>query len=90
MNQKPQLETCLPSEIKDLPNTPKAISNSFENYLTYHLGRTQGCDSYYFYEALSYTLRDRVFVNWRKTWSAYQKPNVRRAYYISLEFLMGG
>ena len=89
MDQKPQLETCLPSEIKDLPNTPKAISNSFENYLTYHLGRTQGCDSYYFYEALSYTLRDRVFVNWRKTWSAYQKPDVRRAYYISLEFLMG-
>ncbi|MCL4110459.1 UNVERIFIED_CONTAM: hypothetical protein GTU68_022341 [Idotea baltica] len=89
MNQKPQLETCLPKTIKDLPSSPKAISNSFENYLTYHLGRTQGCDSYYFYEALSYALRDRVFVNWRKTWSAYQQSHVRRAYYISLEFLMG-
>lgn len=89
MIEKPQLETCLPSKIEALPNTSKAIGKSFERYLTYHLGRTQGCDSFYYYEALSFTLRDRVVANWCKTWDEYRKPNVRRAYYLSLEFLMG-
>ncbi len=89
MIEKPQLETCLPSKIEALPNTSKAIGKSFERYLTYHLGRTQGCDSFYFYEALSFTLRDRVVASWCKTSDTYSKPDVRRAYYLSLEFLMG-
>ena len=89
MNQKTKIETCLSSEITPLPSTPQAISKGFHRYLTYHLGRFQGCDPYYLYEALSFSLRDRVVVDWRKTWDEYRKPDVRRAYYLSLEFLMG-
>ena len=89
MNQKANFETCLSSEITPLPSTPQAISKGFQRYLTYHLGRYKGCDPYYLYEALSFTLRDRVVVDWRKTWEEYRKPDVRHAYYLSLEFLMG-
>ena len=89
MNQKANFETCISSEIKSLPSNPQAISKGFQRYLTYHLGRYKGCDPYYLYEALSFTLRDRVVVDWRKTWEEYRKPDVRHAYYLSLEFLMG-
>ena len=74
MNKKTKIETCLSSEIKPLPSTPQAISKGFDRYLTYHLGRYQGCDPFYFYEALSFSLRDRVVVDWRKTWEEYRKP----------------
>ena len=89
MSKKEQSDNRISNEIKPLANTPKAISKDFKHYLTYHLGRTEGCDPFYLYEALSYSLRDRVVVNWKKTWDEYSQPKVRRAYYLSLEFLMG-
>lgn len=89
MSNKPPIESCLTSEISPLPSTPQAISKGFDRYLTYHLGRYQGCDPFYLYEALSFTLRDRVVFDWRLTWNEHRKPGTRRAYYLSLEFLMG-
>jgi starch phosphorylase len=89
MNQKTKIETCLSSELKSLPCNSQAIGKGFERYLTYHLGRFQTSNPFYFYEALSMTLRDRVVVDWCKTWEEHRKPGVRRAYYLSLEFLMG-
>jgi starch phosphorylase len=89
MKSNKQIETCLSDEISPLPSSPQAISKGFERYLTYHLGRYQGCDPFYLYEALSLTLRDRVVVNWHYTREQYRQPDTRRAYYLSLEFLMG-
>ena len=63
MSKKEQSDNRISNEIKPLANTPKAISKDFKHYLTYHLGRTEGCDPFYLYEALSYSLRDRVVVN---------------------------
>ncbi len=83
------IQSCLPEEIHKLPGSTQALSKGFERYLVYHLGRHHGCSSYYLFEALSKTLRDRVIVNWHSTRAAQQKPGVRRAYYLSLEFLMG-
>ena len=89
MTKKLPIETCLSDDIKPLNSSSAAISKGFQHYLTYHLGRYQGCDPFYLYEALSLTLRDRVMVDWRNTEKAHQKTGVRRAYYLSLEFLMG-
>ncbi len=72
-----------------LPADAEAIGKDFQRYLSYHLGRFQGCPPVYLYQALAYTLRDRLMVDWRKTWGDYMQAGKRRAYYMSLEFLIG-
>lgn len=66
-----------------------SVSKDFQRYLSYHLGRFQGCPPVYLYQALAYTLRDRLMVDWRRTWGDYMQAGKRRAYYMSLEFLIG-
>ena len=66
-----------------------AIEASFNHYLTYFLGRSTETTPTYVYNALSLTLRDRIMADWRNTSLAQKKPGVRRAYYVSLEFLIG-
>ncbi|HUW29175.1 MAG TPA: glycogen/starch/alpha-glucan phosphorylase [Sulfuriferula sp.] len=78
-----------PVQLTLLANDAKAIGTDFQRYLSYHLGRFQGCEPFYTYEALAYTLRDRLMVDWRNTWDAQLKPGSRHAYYLSLEFLIG-
>jgi starch phosphorylase len=72
-----------------LPNDAESLGNDFQRYLSYHLGRFQGCPPVYLYQALAYTLRDRLMVGWRATWGEQLQPGKRRAYYMSLEFLIG-
>ena len=43
----------------------------------------------YWYQAFSATLRDRLVTQWMKTQDTYSKQQSRRAYYLSLEFLIG-
>jgi starch phosphorylase len=76
-------------EAASLPSDSEAIANDFQRYLTQHLGRFIGCVPFYQYEALALTIRDRVMTDWRNTWRRYDEPGVRRAYYLSLEFLIG-
>ena len=79
----------IPVQLDPLPGDAEAIGNDFQRYLSYHLGRFQGCPSVYLYNSLSYTVRDRLMVDWRSTWADYLQPGTRRAYYMSLEFLIG-
>ncbi|MBI4607742.1 MAG: glycogen/starch/alpha-glucan phosphorylase [Candidatus Rokubacteria bacterium] len=39
--------------------------------------------------ALAYAVRDRLMERWIETQQAYHRKNVKRVYYLSLEFLMG-
>lgn len=80
---------CLPFVLGELENSPEAIKQRFLNYLGYHFGRLQGAAPQYIYTALSLALRDQVMVNWRKTAVAQNQPGRRRAFYLSLEFLVG-
>ncbi len=70
-------------------STPDAIGRDFRRYLEYYLGRYPGCDGIYRFEALAYTLRERIMAHWRRTWIEHKKPGTRRAYYLSLEYLIG-
>jgi len=79
----------VPVPLDPLPNDAESLGNDFQRYLSYHLGRFQGCPPVYLYQALAYTLRDRLTVDWRGTWGEYLQPGRRRAYYMSLEFLIG-
>ncbi|MGB0847573.1 MAG: glycogen/starch/alpha-glucan phosphorylase [Thiolinea sp.] len=74
---------------KPMASDPDTIAAHFQHYLTNHLGRFNGCDPVYPYQSISYTVRDRIMVNWRKTWQSHLQPGTRRAYYLSLEFLIG-
>ncbi len=75
--------------MEKLPTDDKALAAEFERYLTRHLGRFMGCIPIYLYEALSLTLRDHIMTDWRNTWKAHDQKSVRKAYYMSLEFLIG-
>ncbi len=81
--------TCGMRAVESLGVDAKTLGEDYNRYLTHHLGRFEGCPKHYSYEALSLTIRDRIMTNWRNTWVQYNKPNVKRAYYLSLEFLMG-
>nr|MBS0020188.1 glycogen/starch/alpha-glucan phosphorylase [Gammaproteobacteria bacterium] len=59
-----------------------------------HFNHTLGCDihskhAYHLYEAVAMTLRDRLMDRWKNTHYTYRIHNCKRAYYLSLEFLMG-
>jgi starch phosphorylase len=41
------------------------------------------------YRALAYAVRDRLMERWFRTQSAYYRADVKRVYYLSLEFLLG-
>lgn len=77
------------SKMEKLPTDEVSLAQDFQRYLTHHLGRFVGCVPFYLYEALSLTLRDRIMTDWRNTWKTHDKKGTKKAYYMSLEFLIG-
>ncbi len=75
--------------LKPLSNSDAAVTLDFERYQFYHMGRFQGCPPTYTYHALAWTLRDRLMSDWMNTYAERDQPGKRRAYYLSLEFLIG-
>jgi len=88
MNEPKASELCL-LPLERLKSDPDELQADFLHYLNRHLGRFLGCSPSYMYAAMAYTLRDRLITDWRDTWIEYKEPGVRRAYYMSLEFLIG-
>ena len=66
-----------------------ALLEDFAHYF----GRMQGCQvsqqQPYLFEALVYATRVRLMERWTQTNKALQRGHSRRAYYLSLEFLIG-
>jgi len=79
--------------ISDLPvlgMKTKEIENDVKSYYGHRLGRDENCQSvHYVYEALSLAVSDRLTERWKKTYNAYKKQDCKKAYYLSMEFLMG-
>lgn len=46
-------------------------------------------DAEQLYKAIALTVRDQLMPDWRATRNHFQKPDVRRTCYLSLEFLLG-
>lgn len=80
---------CDLPEMQQLSDDAEAIRQDFDRYLTNHLGRYVGCPTIYKFQALSMALRDRMMPNWRCTWMTHKKESEKRAYYLSMEYLMG-
>ncbi|MBO1923108.1 glycogen/starch/alpha-glucan phosphorylase [Thiomicrorhabdus sp. 6S3-12] len=76
-----------------LPNigmNKDAIEADFLKYLCHTLGRQLTSEDYYLFKALSYATRDRLMTHWKRTWAAYNhNGKLKKAYYLSMEFLIG-
>ena len=70
--------------------TVEAIKLSFQNHLKYTLAKDgispRDHDRYW---ALAMTVRDRLIEKWIQTSQTYYKHNVKRVYYLSMEYLIG-
>ena len=89
MNDKDWIEDGAIEETAPLPADSRSLSEGFHRYLRNHLGHFMGFVPFYLYEALAFTIRDRIMSKWHKTWKRQSAPNTRKAYYLSLEFLIG-
>jgi starch phosphorylase len=89
MNDQERIEESTFSEIVPLPAESHSLSGSFNRYLRNHLGHFMGFVPFYLYEAMSLAVRDRIMPQWHSTWKRHNQPETRKAYYISLEFLIG-
>lgn len=80
-------------ELTDLPPLGMDVASlerDVRHYYTNNLGRDRNCRLvHYAYEAVALTIRDRLMERWKNTRQAYEENDVRRVYYLSLEFLMG-
>jgi len=78
------------TELPPLAMDQKTLDEDFLRYYNRTLGRDkQHCTDHYLYEALAYTVRDRLMERWKETRFAYEEKDARRTCYLSLEFLMG-
>jgi len=70
--------------------TKQGISWSFQTNLAYALAKDDyTATSYDDFLAVSMAVRDRLVERWISTQQRYHKQNVKRVYYLSLEFLIG-
>ncbi len=78
------------TELPALGMDTVSIAADFRRYFNHTLGRDKHyLSAHYPYEALALTLRDRLIERWKNTRYAYEKSGCKRAYYLSMEFLMG-
>ena len=71
---------------KDAAGLVKGIQRHYLRTLGQH---TSSRSNHYKYQALAYAIRDHLMENWKNTKDAYIERDGKRAYYLSLEFLMG-
>lgn len=77
------------SQIPEL-DSMMLIIKSFLEHLEYTLGKDKySASSYDNFNALAYSVRDRLIERWLDTQQAYYNSDNKRVYYISMEFLPG-
>jgi starch phosphorylase len=88
MNTKSQKKTSWDIAHKGM--SQKALTTSFKVNREYVLGKDQySATSNDNFLAMGLAVRDRVVERWIKTQQRYHKENVKRVYYLSMEFLIG-
>ena len=86
-------QTAMPTQRAENPRTSMStdgLRHDFEQQLHYTLAKDHYTatdrDRYY---ALALAIRDRLIERWIATQQTHHKKNVKRIYYLSLEFLIG-
>ena len=76
--------------LPELGMDKKEITADFKRYYGHRLGRDENCRSpHYAYEALGLAISDRLIERWKNTYNAYKREDCKKAFYLSMEFLMG-
>jgi starch phosphorylase len=66
------------------------LRQSFANHLLYTLAKDQySATKLDLYNSLALTVKDQLVKHWIRTQQTYHNADVKRVYYLSLEFLMG-
>lgn len=73
MGEQENPSACILPNMPALPADAATLERSIRHYLEYHLGRFLGCNQFYLYESLAYTVRDRLMSDWRNTWCLKKK-----------------
>ncbi len=86
---KPKVKTT-----DEVPLDTKNQTDSFQLDFYRHMESSLGKDklsstAYDKYLAVCYSVRDKLIAKWIQTQQTYYQKDVRRIYYISMEFLMG-
>jgi len=80
---------CL-TDVPHLDKTSEGLVNGMQRHFLRTLGQhTTSQSGHYRYQTLAYTIRDHLMQGWKDTKDAYEEKDGKRAYYLSLEFLMG-
>ncbi len=78
------------TNLPDLGLEKKDFIADFKRYYSHRLGRDEHCRSpHYAYEALALAISDRLVERWKNTYNTYRESDCKKAYYLSMEFLMG-
>lgn len=89
MKRKAIIETPLRAEVSGI-SPSESLRQAFEKHLRYTLAKDRYTatdrDRYY---ALARAVRDLLVERWMATQQTHHKKNVKRVYYLSLEFLIG-
>ncbi len=76
-------------ESPELDSAMRTIK-SFLEHLEYTLGRDKySATSFDIFNALAYSVRDRLVERWLDTQQSYYQEDPKKVYYVSMEFLMG-
>ena len=78
------------TKLPSLGMDKKNLQDDFKRYYGHRLGRDENCRSpHYAYEALSLAISDRLVERWKETYNTYREKDCKKAFYLSMEFLMG-
>ncbi len=84
----PHAETAAPSDAQS--ERVAALKAAFEDHLRYTLGRDEArATEHDRLFALAMTVRDQLIERWIATTRTYEAAGAKRAYYLSMEYLMG-
>ncbi|PLX93769.1 MAG: glycogen phosphorylase [Desulfuromonas sp.] len=82
-------EHVIRKALQCLGNDEENLEISFLHYLYNTFGRHLHSAEYYLFKAMSYSVRDRLMARWRNTWLSHYEADTKKAYYLSMEFLIG-
>ncbi|MBN1501618.1 MAG: glycogen/starch/alpha-glucan phosphorylase [Spirochaetes bacterium] len=84
-------DTVLPPVIKEFEcSDTDSIQKSFVTHMVYSLAKDEySATDRDIYESIALTTRDRLIERWIKTQQTYYDKDVKRVYYLSMEFLVG-
>ncbi len=79
-----------PSTNDLLGRDKNSIQKDFVNHLEFSLAKDRySVTKLDFFKCIALTVRDRLFERWIETQQAYYEEDVKRIYFISMEYMMG-